>query len=147
MDFRRVRTFAISGAIGICLGLILLAAISQIAGCLAMDEAVTDVNTVATTAKTIIDSPAGRLVPPDYRLYGSAAAAAIAAAAAAYKQWRLPQVTKTTKAIVRGIEKVATRRPQATENPGTVKKAIAMEMRRLKIYDTGNAIVDRLKLQ
>lgn len=125
-----------------------LLAILTFAGCLEADEAVQDVNIVATTAKTILDSPAGQFVPPDIRLYGSLAISAIIAGAAGYKQWRLAQMGKTMKAIIRGIE-TAEQQPDGkpASNPAAspVKVAIGAEMRKLGIYDAGNKLVDRLK--
>ena len=121
-------------------------AIITFAGCLEFDDAVQDVNTVATTAKTVLDSPAGRMIPPDVRLYRSLAVSAVMAGAAGYKQWRLAQMTKTTKAIVLGIESQQLMSRVDPENPVTAKTAIAAKMRDLGIYDTGNKIVKRLKL-
>lgn len=123
-------------------------AIITFAGCLEFDEAVQDVNTVATTAKTVLDSPAGGMIPPDYRLYGVLALNLLTGGAAGYKQWRLSQMGKTTKAIVRGIE-AAEAQPgcKTTGNPGNpAKVAIAAEMRKLGIYDAGNKLVERLKV-
>ncbi|KKN30934.1 hypothetical protein LCGC14_0829250 [marine sediment metagenome] len=129
---------------GILLALGILLA-TGVAGCLPMDEAVQDINTVAAAGKAIIDSPASQLIPPDIRFYSSLAITALMSGTAAYKQWRLTQMGKTTKAIVRGIE--ATEKP----NPGEtmkhpVKVAIGKEMRKLGIYDAGNKLVDRLKV-
>ena len=129
-----------------CVGMLLALGILTVASCLPMDEAVKDVNTVASGAKAILDSPAGQLVPPDIRFYSTLGITAIMAGTAAYKQWRLARMGKTTKAIVRGIE--ATEKPpgKATGNPSAVKAAIGNEMRKLGIYDAGNRLVDRLKV-
>ena len=123
-------------------------AIITFAGCLEMDEAVQDVNTVATTAKTVLDSPAGALMPPDLRLYAVLAMNLLTGGAAGYKQWRLSQMSKATKASVRGIE-AAEKQPggEPAGNPTSpVKVAIGAEMRKLGVYDAGNKLVDRLKL-
>ena len=58
-------------------------------------------------------------------------------------------MSKTAKAIVRGIEKAEQQQPaaEAPSNPGSsVKPAIAAEMRKLGVYDAGNRLVDRFKL-
>ena len=129
--------------IGTSIGLVILV------GCAQLDKAVSDVNTIAETTQTVLDSPAGRLAPPDWRLYGGLATTLLMGSAAAYKQWRLSQMSKTTKAIVRGIEATETLAAidgsQAAKNPGEVKAAIAVEMRKLRIYDAGNKLVDRFK--
>ena len=119
-----------------------------LAGCDALDQYVTDANTVATVAKTVLETPAAQALPPPVGLYGALATTLVTGGAAAYKQWRLSQMSKTTKAIVRGIE--AAEQPTATEAPGNphsqVKTAIAIEMRKLGVYDVGNKLVDRFKL-
>lgn len=105
-----------------------------------VDPIAATVGTVATAGKAVLDSPAGRLIPPDVKLYGSLALGLLMSGTAAYKNWRLAQMAKTTKAIVRGVE--------ASEgtNEFTTKKAIAVEMRKLGVYDTGNKIVERFKV-
>ena len=53
-------------------------------------------------------------------------------------------MTKTTKAIVKGIEKSA---DQVQTNPANpVKEAIGKEMRAAGIYDQANQLVDQLKI-
>lgn len=131
------------------LGMVLVAlamlAIMTFAGCLEADKAVQDVNTVATTAKTILDSPAGQFIPPDIRFYATLALGLLAGGTAAFKQWRLKQMSKTTKAIVRGVERAVGGFAGNADNPLPVKSTIAAEMRKLGIYDAGNKLVDRLK--
>lgn len=142
MNTKRAKTFLVWFFIGIGIGLVILA------GCEALDNAATDANDMAAVGRQVIDSPAGQMIPPDIRLYGSLAVGAVMAGAAAYKQWRLSQMGKATKAIVRGIE-AAEAQPDGKPvgNPASpVKVAIAAEMRRLGIYDAGNKIVDRLKV-
>jgi len=114
----------------------------------AMDRAVTDVNSIATTGKAVLNSPAAQVIPPDLRLYAVLALNLLTGGAAGYKQWRLAQMGKTTKAIVRGIEAAETQdlSEPATNPSKPVKVAIAAEMRKLGVYDAGNKIVDRLKV-
>ena len=142
MNTKRIRTFLFWFFVGAGVGLIILA------GCEALDNAASDANDWAAVGRDALDSPAGRGLPADVRLYGSLAVSAVMAGAAGYKQWRLSQMNRTTKAIVRGIE-AAEKQPgsEATGNPtNPVKVAIAAEMRRLGIYDTGNKIGERLKV-
>ena len=144
MDTKRARTFLFWFFIGAASGLLII--VGHIS-CTQLDKALSDANTIAETTQTVIDSPAGQLAPPDIKLYASLGASAVLAAAAAYKQWRLSQMSKTTKAIVRGIES-ADLQPlsEGQGNPsGSVKPAIAAEMRKLSVYDAGNKIVDRIK--
>ena len=142
MNTKRIRTFLFWFFIGAGIGLVILA------GCDALDNAASDANDWAAVGRQVIDSPAGQVLPPDVRLYGSLAVSALMAGTAAYRQWRLGQMNKTTKAIVRGIE-AAEQTPDGkpVSNPSSpVKVAIAAEMRKLGIYDAGNKIVDRIKL-
>ena len=145
MNTKRARTLLFWFFVGAGIGLVILI----LAGCEALDRAASDANDVAAVGRQVIDSPAGRLLPPDVRLYGSLAVSVVMAGAAGYKQWRLAQMSKTTKAIVRGIE-AAERQPGDEATVGKVvnpvKVAIAAEMRDFGIYDAGNKIVDRLKI-
>ena len=108
------------------------------------DRAAAGVGTAITTAEGILATPAGQALPPDWRLYGSLAVAAGSIALGAYKQWRLSIMTKTTKAIVKGIEKAEDQVQTNPTNP--VKEAIGKEMRAAGIYDQGNRLVDQLKI-
>jgi len=125
------------------------AAVAFVAGCeeeqwAAADRIVTDANAWAGQGRQVLQSPAGQTLPPDIRLYGTLATSLILGGAAAYKQWRLSQMSKTTKAIVRGIEAAE---KEITVNPtNPVKAAIAVEMRKAGVFDAGNKIVDRLKV-
>ena len=132
----------------VVVSLAVLGVITFAGSCQQADRIISDVNAVAGTGQAVLDSPAGQMIPPDIRLYGSLVISAVMAGAAGYKQWRLAQMGKTTKAIVRGIE-AAEKQPmaEASGNPvSPIKAAIGTEMRRLGIYDTGNKIVERLKV-
>ncbi len=147
MDYERARRFFFWVGVGMGLAVLIIAIASHLPGCLEFNDAVQDVNTVATTAKTVLDSPAGKMIPPDLRFYGSLVVSAVMAGAAGYKQWRLAQMSKTTKAIVRGVEASEDQPGAMKGNPTSpTKTAIAAEMRKLGIYDAGNKIVERLKI-
>ena len=139
MDYERAKRLMLWVGVGMGIGLVILA------GCEAMDRFVTDANNVASTTKTVLDSPAGQALPPPIGLYGGIATTLVMAGAATYKQWRLSQMSKTTKAIVRGVE-TAHWKSMAEEAENPTKTAIAVEMRKLGVYDAGNKIVDRLKV-
>ena len=123
--------------------------VSTIAGCnedqlVMADRIVTDANAWADQGRLVLHSPAGQTLPPDVRLYGTLATALVMGGAAAYEKWRLSQMSRTTKAIVKGIESAE---KEITVNPtNPVKAAIALEMRKAGVFDVGNKIVDRLKI-
>ena len=108
------------------------------------DRTAADVNNLITGAQAILATPAAAALPPDWRLYGSLIFAAGSIVLGAYKQWRLTLMTKTTKAIVKGIEKSE---DQVKTNPvNPVKVSIGKEMRAAGIYDQANRIVDQLRI-
>jgi hypothetical protein len=108
------------------------------------DRTAADVNNLITAGQAILATPAAAALPPDWRLYGSLAVAAGSIIIGAYKQMRLTLMTKTTKAIVKGIEKSE---DQVKTNPANpVKEAIGKEMRAAGIYDQANQLVDQLKI-
>jgi len=108
------------------------------------DRTAGDVNNLITGAQAILATPAAAALPPDWRLYGTLVLAAGSIVVGAYKQMRLTLMTKTTKAIVKGIEKSA---DQVQTNPANpVKEAIGKEMRAAGIYDQANQLVDQLKI-
>jgi len=117
------------------------------------DRAAAGVGTAITTAEGILATPAAAALPADWRLYGSLAVAAGSIALSVYKQWRLGLMTKTTKAIVKGIEGAEKQArfvlddEHTVNNPkNPVKEAIGAEMRAAGIYDQGNRLVDQLKI-
>jgi len=108
------------------------------------DQIVADANSLVTIGGAILESPGARVIPPDWRLYGSLAVLLGSALTNGYQKWRGSQMTKTTKAIVKGIEKAE---KAAQGNPiAPVKMAIAKEMRAARVFDVGNKIVARLKI-
>lgn len=108
------------------------------------DRTAADVNNLITAGQAILATPAAAALPPDWRLYGSMAVAAGSIVLGAYKQWRLTLMTKTTKAIVKGIERSEDQVKTNPKNP--VKEAIGKEMRAAGIYDQANQLVDQLKI-
>lgn len=108
------------------------------------DRTAGDVNNLITAGQGLLATPAAAALPPDWRLYGSLVLAAGSIAVGAYKQWRLTLMTKTTKAIVKGIEKSEDQVKTNPSNP--VKDAIGKEMRAAGIYDQANQLVDQLKI-
>lgn len=110
-----------------------------------VDQFVQDVNTVKTGTEAVLKSPAGAMLPPHWKLYGSLAALLASGLINAWQGWRNDTMKKTTKAIVKGIEKSNNPEKPTAE----VKSNIADEMLKQggeKFYDKANRIVDRLKI-
>lgn len=109
------------------------------------DEIIQDVNDVAGGARALLESPAGRMIPPDLKLYGLLGIAIVNGAVIGWEEMRNRTMKKTTRAIVKGIEN--------TENPdkatSEVKANIADEMRKQggdRFYAKANKIVDKIKI-
>ena len=109
-----------------------------------VDKVVTDANSVVTAGEAMLQSPAGALLPPDLRLYGTVALALASIAVNSWQKVRMTLMKKTTKAIVKGIEAAEQVEKPNPTNP--VKAAIGDQMRAAGIYDKGNEIVDLLKV-
>lgn len=109
------------------------------------DQVIQDANTVAGGARDVLDSPAGQLIPPDLKLYGLLGIGLINALVIGWEEWRNSTMKKTTKAIVKGIEKSGNPDKSTLE----VKGNIAEEMHHQggdRFYARANKIVDRLKI-
>jgi hypothetical protein len=106
------------------------------------DRIVADANSIISAGGAILQSPAGALLPPGFQLYGAAGIAIASIILNSWQKVRANLMTKTTKAIVKGIESAETK--QNPSNP--IKVAIGNEMRAAGIYDKGNLIVDQLKV-
>ena len=109
------------------------------------DSLAQDANSVASGARALLDSPAGDLIPPNIKYYGLMVIGLINGLVITWQEWRNRTMKKTTRAIVKGIEK--------TDNPekatSEVKVNIAEAMRREggdKFYAKANKIVNRLKI-
>ncbi len=112
------------------------------------DKIVTDANEIVTTGQGVLQSPAGALLPPDLRLYGTIAIALASIGVNSWQKVRAVLMTKTTKAIVKGIENADEDVLKKAGNPlrSSVKQEIRNEMQAAGIYDKGNKIIDQLKI-
>jgi len=107
------------------------------------DEIIQDANAIAGGAQAILDSPAGQMIPPPWKLYGLLGIGLANGLVIAWEEFRNRTMKKTTRAIVRGIEQ--------SDNPTTseVKSNIADEMMKQggdKFYARANKIVDIFKI-
>jgi hypothetical protein len=111
-----------------------------------VDRIVYDVNDAFSGAAEIADGTAGRLIPEPWRtalaLLGFLGPAAIAIwekIRASKILEKNAELTLTTRAIVQGVE--------AADEPhkGEVKGLIGERMRAMRVYDTGDQIVEGLK--
>lgn len=108
------------------------------------DRFVTDANDIVTAAGGLVNSPAGALLPPGFQVYGAAGIALISIALNSWQKVRANLMTKTTKAIIRGVEAAGKEIKTNPSNP--IKNAIKAEMITAGIYDRGNLLVDQLKV-
>ena len=110
------------------------------------DVIVQDVNAVAGGAQALLESPAGAMIPPEWKLYGFLGIGLVNGLVISWQEWRNRTMKKTTKAIVKGIEKTG---GNPNEENAEVKSNIADEMLKQggdKFYARANKIVDRLKI-
>jgi hypothetical protein len=127
----------------------ILGAVTLIGGCEEkqlerIDRIITDANDVVSGVGAVLQSPAGALLPPDLRLYGTIGVAIASVGVNAWQKVKGNLMKKTTKAIVKGIEKG---QGDPKTNPvSKIKAAIGQEMRTAGIYDKGNQLVDQLKV-
>ena len=108
------------------------------------DRIVTDANNIVAAVGGVMQSPAGALLPPGLQLYGAAGIALVSIALNSWQKVRANLMTKTTKAIVKGIEASEKETKPNPTNP--IKSAIRQEMIKAGIYDLGNQLVDQLKV-
>jgi len=109
-----------------------------------IDQTVADANSIADAVSAALQSPAGALLPPGFQLYGAAGIALVSIALNSWQKVRSILMTKTTKAIVKGIEAAEKgNKPNPTNH---IKDAIRTEMILAGVYDSGNQLVDRLKI-
>jgi len=109
------------------------------------DEIVRDVNAVAGGAQAILESPAGPMLPPDWKIYGAIGIALVNGLVIGWEEFRNRTMKKTARAIVKGIENTGNPDKATSE----VKANIAEEMRKQggdKFYAKANKIVDKLKI-
>lgn len=110
-----------------------------------VDRIVSDVNSVSTGARAVLQSPAGQAVPSDIRLMIELALGLVSAGTIGWQKWRSVIMTKTTKAIVRGVEKTAPAGNPDVQTNNLVKMNIQQQMIKAGVFDQGNKIVDKLK--
>lgn len=111
------------------------------------DEIVRGLDAAAGGTQAVLESPAGQMIPPDLKLYGLLGIGLANGLVIAWEEWRNKQMKKTTRAIVKGIDR--TSNPDLALANTEVKANIADEMRRQggdKFYARANKIVDRLKV-
>ena len=109
-----------------------------------MDKFVGDANDIVTTGGVMLQSPAGAMLPPDIKLYGSVGLALASIILNSWQGVRSNLMKKTTKAIVKGIEVASNEVKTNPSNP--IKDSIKTQMQLAGVYDRGNLLVDRLKL-
>lgn len=127
---------------------VLLISITMFIGCEEQqlqraDQIVTDVNSVVAAGGAVLQSPAGALLPPGFQLYGAAGLAIVSVLLNAWQKVRSNLLTKTTKAIVKGIE--ASEKLIATNPSNPVKAAIAEQLKQLGIYSQADDLINQLK--
>jgi len=108
------------------------------------EQQLADVNNVAGTAVTVSDaiggvltSPAGGVVPVDWRLWGLLATNLISATGNIFQKWNRDRLTTVAKAIVTAIDN--------SPVGDSVKTEIKAEMIDKEILSQGNIIVEQLK--
>ncbi|MBA7518568.1 hypothetical protein ES705_10639 [subsurface metagenome] len=107
------------------------------------DVIVGDVNDIVAGVGALMESPAGAMLPPDLKLYGAVGLALASIGVNSWQKVRSVLMTKTTKAIVKGIELA----DKPKTNPmSKVKESIETEMKLAGVLDRGNKLVDRFKL-
>ena len=112
---------------------------------LQVDEFARDVNEVATGTRTILESPAGAMIPTELKIFGVLGIALASGLVNTYQEWRNRNMKKTARAIVKGIENTSSPDKATSE----VKSNIADEMLKQggdKFYARANKIVDKLKI-
>jgi len=111
-----------------------------------IDKAAVATKEITGAGEQFMESPAGQYVSPDLKFGIALGGFVISSLVNAWQEWRLKNMTKTTKAIVKGIE---TAEKESSGNPPkakSIKANIEAEMKATKIYDRGNKIVDKLKI-
>lgn len=109
------------------------------------DEIVRDVNDIAGGARALLESPAGRMIPPHWKLYGALGVMLANGLVLTWQEWRNRQMKKTTKAIVQGIERTSNPDKATSEVKSNIKDAM-IEQGGVKFYARANKIVDTLKI-
>jgi len=110
------------------------------------DKIVTDANDIVGLIKEALESPPARaFLPADIQLYGAVGIALASMVLNGWQEVKGSLMKKTTKAIVKGIEKE--RKACGDPNPtDPIKNSIKTEMQLAGIYDRANVLVDKLKI-
>lgn len=106
------------------------------------DRFAQDANAVGQGIGAVLESPVGLMIPAQVRLIAQLAVGLIGAGVITWQDWRNRQMKRTTRAIVKGIEK------QNPDKGSPIKTSIALEMAKpgQRFYKRANKIVDRLKI-
>ena len=108
------------------------------------DKIVTDVNDLKVIVGQLLESPPARaFLPPDIQVYGAAGIALVSIIVNGWQKVRSILMTKTTKAIVRGIE--IADKPKSNLM-SAVKRSIETQMKLAGVLDKGDKLVDQLKI-
>ena len=106
------------------------------------EKQITEVDRVAGVAQTatqaaqaVLNSPAGQLVPPDYRLYGSLGISAILGVLAFWEEHKRKLYKKATIEIVRGID-------LAKRDDANIRDAINVRQSFTQSYPTEKIVRD-----
>ena len=109
-----------------------------------VDRIVTDANEIVAAGGSVLQSPAGAMLTPGFQLYGAAGIAIASIVLNAWQKVRANLMTKTTKAIVKGIEAVTS---EEEVNPTyKVKASIAAQMKKAGIYSQADDLINKLKI-
>lgn len=106
------------------------------------DKIIQDTNSVASGVKAVLETPAGGILPAEWKLLALLTITIISAGTNAWQKYRQGQLTTVTKSIVQGIENLE----KADATAGTLAKAnIETAMQANQVYPAGKIIVTELK--
>lgn len=115
------------------------------------DRIASNVQAGADLVMGTMESPAGAVIPADWKLYGLLAYGLISSATNAWQTWRTKTVKsklsitdKTLTAVVKGIENAEDKASNNPTNP--IKSSIQNQMVEARIFDQADRLVDRIKL-
>lgn len=111
-----------------------------------IDRAAVGTQQLVTDVNTLMQTPTGQMLPADIKLYAGLAALLASVGANAWQEWRNKQMTKTTKAIVKGIDQAERKTKNSNTPVAEVKAAIKEAMVATGCYERCNKIVDVLKI-
>lgn len=109
------------------------------------DKAAEVTQDVAASTEQLMQSPIGQAVPGHIKLYLASGLALASLLANSWQEWRLKEMTKTTKAIVQGIDQVDKKSIENTPM-SELKDSISQQMKLAGCSDNGRKIVNKLKI-